>query len=265
MDFLAIDFETATSKNSSACSLGMVFVSGTKIMHEEYFLIKPPGLKVDPLNSRIHGLTAEHLKDAPSFEDVWKKIAYFFHPHCHLVAHNAQFDMNVLKNCLIESDIKIPEFNYFCSMAFSTRACRGQNVGRSLRDRAQYFGVTMESHHNALSDARVCAEIVLKSMEEKKKETVDKYLQTFSSIPLKSFSDLRIEETFSKIAKNKKQSVAIAEITPTVTSIQVSHPLFGKSIAFTGELNSLSRKEAMQQAVNVGAILKSTVSKKTIS
>ena len=40
-DFTAIDFETATNKMSSACSIGLVAVNNLEIVKKEYFLIKP--------------------------------------------------------------------------------------------------------------------------------------------------------------------------------------------------------------------------------
>lgn len=66
--------------------------------------------------------------------------------------------------------------------------------------------------------------------------------------------------TFSK-PKNAFGHIDIKSITPTCCA-NGSHPLCGKVLVFTGEL-SLSREEAMQLAVNCGAILKTSVSSKT--
>ncbi len=41
------------------------------------------------------------------------------------------------------------------------------------------------------------------------------------------------------------------------------HPLYQKAVVFTGEL-SIDRREAMQRAVNVGAVIKTAVSRKPI-
>lgn len=263
MDFLAIDFETANSNNNSACSLGMVFVSRHLIMHRKHFFIKPPGLKFDAVNTKIHGISAEDVKNAPTFEQVWKEISHFFHPHCLLVAHNAQFDMNVLKNCLAEYDLKEPTFDYFCSMSFTEPICEGSNISKSLKNRADYFGIDIGDHHNALSDAEVCAQLVMKSIEMQNKIDVHSYIAANRSVPVKPFSELKVQKKFIKKDTFKKDIIKISELVPTVESISTAHPLFGKTIAFTGDLETLERKEAMQHAVNVGAFPKTSIVKKT--
>lgn len=52
------------------------------------------------------------------------------------------------------------------------------------------------------------------------------------------------------------------EIRPQVSFFDPKHPLYQKAIVFTGEL-SIDRREAMQRAVNVGAVIKTAVSRKT--
>ena len=66
----------------------------------------------------------------------------------------------------------------------------------------------------------------------------------------------------SKPKAPKFQKIDISAITPSCDCIDSSSLLCGKDIVFTGEL-SIPRDEAMQLAVNAGAILKSSVSRKT--
>ncbi|USK54545.1 transposase [Cytobacillus solani] len=100
MDFITIDFEIANNHMNSACSLGMVFIQNNKIIDEKYYLIQPPTLELDQEMSKIHGLSFDDLKNAPKFDEVWGEISHYFHNESLFVAHNAQFDMNVLRNCL---------------------------------------------------------------------------------------------------------------------------------------------------------------------
>ena len=264
MDFIAIDFETATAKFSSACSLGLVFVKDNQIIDEKYYLIKPPGMFIDHSNTKIHGLTAEILKDAPTFDQVWPEIQHYFHDEHLITAHNAQFDMNVLRNTLSEYNINHPEFNYFCSIPFSTRACRGEGISNSLKIRADYFGIEMGEHHNALSDARTCANLILKCIQVKKRKSVHSYITMHGQgIPVRPFSELNGQDSMIIKGKYKKAKVKISEIAATTTEFDVQHPLFGKTIVFTGELEFTDRKEAMQKAIDLGALVKSGVSSKT--
>ncbi|RIW32557.1 exonuclease [Bacillus salacetis] len=261
MDFIALDFEIANHKLSSACSLGMVFVEENVIVDKKSFLIKPPGLDVDPDYTKIHGITREMLKDAPSFPEIWSEIHYYFSKRNLFVAHNAQFDMNVLKNTLLEYSIQIPEFEYVCSIPVSTRACRGERIGNSLKERAERFGVVLENHHDALSDARACAELVIKCVESKRRKSLQSYCRTYGSIPVKKFSELKLQTTFRK--RKKFNKIAIKDIVANKEIFDENHELYGKNVVFTGDLLTFDRKEAMQKVVDLGGFVKSGVSRKT--
>ncbi|WP_245712521.1 exonuclease domain-containing protein [Anaerobacillus alkalilacustris] len=263
-DFIAIDFEIANHNYSSACSLGMVFVDERKIVDEKYYLIQPPNLELDEEFSKIHSLTLDQLSTAPLFHEVWDEIKPFFNDDSLIIAHNAQFDMNTLKNCLIENSLNVPNFKYVCSIPISTRACRGEGIGSSLKERTKRFGITLDDHHHALSDARACAELVIKCLEVKKRKTIHSYCKTYSSIPVKLFSDLKTQSTFLIRGKRKKfDSVKIAEITPTTSNIDNNHPFYNRLFVFTGNLETIDRKNAMQKVVDVGGIIKSGVTKNT--
>lgn len=52
-------------------------------------------------------------------------------------------------------------------------------------------------------------------------------------------------------------SIKVKEITPTISSFDENHPLYGKTVVFTGSLKNedgskLYRKDAMQAVVNLG-------------
>lgn len=256
-DFIAIDFETANNDMSSACSIGLVAVKNNEIAETFYSLINPGDIQFE--NSAINGITPNDVKNAPSFPEVWAKIKLYFIDNI-IVAHNAIFDMSILKNCLLKYEMDMPNFSYVCSIPFSTIACRGENVGRSLEARASHFDIEVEGHHNALSDAVTCAKLVLTCIKLKKRKSFNSYCSTFSSLPIKQFKDLTPQK---ELKKNKFNKISVSEIKATVDSVNETHPLYGKNIVFTGELKIMDRKAAMQKVVNLGAVLKSGVSKKT--
>lgn len=267
-DFVAIDFETSNSNMSSACSIGLVAIKNNEIAETFYSLIKPNVVNFDDDNVKINGITEADVKDAPSFVEVWKKINKYFVNNI-IVAHNAFFDMSVLKDCLIENDLDIPDFDYVDSIPFSTCACDG-NIGRSLETRAEYFGVELGNHHNGLSDATVCANLVLACLNAKKIENVATYCSRFDNISIKNFTELNPQKNFvknrskqSNVQNLRHNKVCISEIACTTTDLNTEHPFYNKSIVFTGDLEYMDRKTAMQKAVDHGAILKSGVSSKT--
>lgn len=268
MDFIALDFEIANNDLSSACSLGMVFVDGNQKVKEKYFLIKPPKLKVEKSFSQVHGLTEEDLKEERTFDEIWEEIRGCFTKDTLIVAHNAFFDMSVLKSCLLHYSLEVPEFFYACSIPISTRGLNGFKVGNSLKARVEHFGVTLDHHHNALSDAKACADMVLKCLEIKQRKSLQSYCKTYSSIPVHSFADLNPQTTFYTRIKRKNvrksfPTVSVSDITPSTKEFDENHPLFEKNRVFTGELSTVDRAEAMQLVVDKGAVIKSGVSGKT--
>lgn len=262
-DFIALDFEIANNMLSSACSLGMVFVKDQQIIDEKYFLIQPPTLEFDKKTIEIHGITADDVRHEKKFNEIWHEISPFFNKDTKIIAHNAQFDMSVLHCCLTEYSLDFPEFTYADSISISTKQCRGERIGNSLKERLSYFNIQLENHHNALSDAKACAELVIKCLELKKKKTLESYLNTYSSISQRSFSELKPQTEFKKRGERFGHKVTISEIAVTVESIKVNNPFFGKNVVFTGDLQSMNRREAMQEVVNFGGIVRSTVNGST--
>ncbi|WP_147535239.1 exonuclease domain-containing protein [Bacillus marasmi] len=262
MDFIAIDFEIANNNLNSACSLGMIFVDQNQIVDKKYYLIKPPSLIFDEKMAKIHGLTKEDVLNAPKFDEVWQEIKHFFKPGTLVVAHNAQFDMSVLKSCLLEYSLDVPDIQYACSISISSLACNG--VRGSLKARTQHFGIALEHHHNALADAEACAELVIKSVELCNHQSIDSYLSINSAaIPVKSLARFKHQNSFYRKKPQKYKKIDIQDITPSCEEMDCNHPFFEKQMVFTGELSMMERATAMQKAVDAGGIIKSGVSRKT--
>lgn len=262
MDFITIDFEIANDNLSSACSMGLAFVKNNQIIDKKHYYIKPPRMLFNEKMVNVHGITANNVKNAPKFDQIWEDINKFFDGSNIFVAHNAQFDMSVLYSCLNEYKLVAPNFYYMDSISISTKAVNGHRVGNSLMDRCEYFGIPLENHHNALSDAIATAELVIRSINTKKRKNLYSFCKTYSSIPIKAFSELKPNTSFSK-RKARFKKINISEIAATVDTIDTNHIFFGKNFVFTGELQTLERKEAMQKVVDLGGILKSGVSSKT--
>lgn len=260
MDFICIDFETANYDLTSACSVGIVGVKDNKISDTYYSLIKPKNLYFHHKNIEIHGITPKHVENAPQFDGIWREINQFFKDNYTIVAHNASFDMSVLKLNLMQYDLPIPKFNYVCSISFSAKACKGLNVGSSLIERAKHFDIDVTNHHNALDDALTCANIVLKCIDNKNKKSFQTYLNTYTSIPIKNIIELNPKTT---LFKSKFNNIKLSEIQPTIDDIDNCNDFFGKQIVLTGELSYMDRRTAMQKIVNAGGIIHNSVSKNT--
>lgn len=260
-DFVAIDFETANSNMNSACSMGLAFVKNNKIVDSKYFLIQPPDMHFDTNNILIHNITPEMVTNAPTFDYIWNKV-YPLIQDSLLIAHNARFDMSVIKCCLMHYNIPIPEIHYACSIPISTKACHG--ISNKLVDRAAALSVEIKNHHNALDDAKVCAQIVINTITMLHRKSIHTFLSTYSSIVIRDLVSLKPQTTFGKKEPKFKKHISISEIAASIDSIEIdkSHVFYGKSFIFTGELPTVNRKIAMEKVVSNGGILKSTVNSK---
>ncbi|KMT33024.1 exonuclease [Melissococcus plutonius] len=76
MNFIAMDFETASHERHSACSLALVKVENSRIVDEYYTLIQPE-TQFFWKNIQIHGIHPEDVTDAPNFQKFGKEYNYF--------------------------------------------------------------------------------------------------------------------------------------------------------------------------------------------
>jgi DNA polymerase III subunit epsilon len=157
--FLAIDFETADTQPDSACSVGLVRVENGLIVQEVMKLIRPPREKV--MFTYIHGLTWEHVCDAPSFGEIWPEVAPLFRGVDYLIAHNASFDRRVLAACCTAHGIEVPDLSFKCTVQIARKALGIYPT--KLSDVCRTLEIDL-NHHEALSDARACAKIMIRAM-----------------------------------------------------------------------------------------------------
>jgi len=160
--FLAIDFETANHQATSACAVGLVRVEAGQVTQEAAFLIRPPSPRF--FFTHIHGLTWNDVRDAPTFADLWPEVARLMKGARFLAAHNAPFDRAVLRACCALYDLPAPRKPYVCTVRLA-RATWNIRPTR-LPDVCNRLGPELR-HHEALSDARACAGIVMRAQGER--------------------------------------------------------------------------------------------------
>jgi DNA polymerase III subunit epsilon len=159
--FVALDFETADSGADSACAIGLVKARGGRIVEEAHFLIRPPRSLFT--FSYIHGIRWEHVKDKPTFADLWPQIEAFITGVDFLAAHNAPFDRKVLEACCKLAGVSSGERHFLCTVQLARRAWNVRPT--RLPNVCDYLGLEL-AHHEALSDARACANIVLSALRQ---------------------------------------------------------------------------------------------------
>lgn len=159
----AIDFETANASMFSACSIGVTVIEDGVLSESWSTLIHPPKIagKFSVHNIMIHGITENMVEHAPEFPEIYERLLTSMKDAV-LCAHNAEFDMKVLR-CLCEHYyLNLPQTEYFCTVRL-TRSALPFLERHRLNTVSEYFGIEL-NHHDASSDARACALIVLNLM-----------------------------------------------------------------------------------------------------
>jgi DNA polymerase-3 subunit epsilon len=160
LDFTAIDFETANSSNASACAVGLARVRDGRVVATAGWLIQPPAGhdRFFELNTRIHGLRAEDVVGAKTWTQQLGDIAAFAGADV-LVAHNAGFDMMVLRRACEATGDTCPPYRYVCSLQVARKLYELESY--RLPSVAAAAGFIDFPHHDATADALACAHIMI--------------------------------------------------------------------------------------------------------
>jgi DNA polymerase-3 subunit epsilon len=160
LDFTAIDFETANSSIASACSVGLVRVRDGQVVDRIGWHIKPPPGHdhFAEWNVRIHGITPDMVREAPGWREQFADLVAFLGDD-HLVAHNAGFDMNVIKGACTVTEIPVPSYAYVCSLQVARQTYKLESYRLPVVARAA--GFEDFPHHDAVADAEACAAIMI--------------------------------------------------------------------------------------------------------
>ena len=159
--FVAFDVETPNHRNDRMSAIGITVVEDGRIVEEFYSLVNPE-TEFDYFNTQLTGISEDTIRNAPTFRELWPRVDPFMSSGL-LVAHNAAFDMNVLKKCLSAYEIDwMPYTRYICTVQMGRRLLPG--ISHKLDALCGYYGIELE-HHQAASDSRACAEILLRYLE----------------------------------------------------------------------------------------------------
>ena len=142
--YIAFDVETPNRFNSRMSAIGIAVVEDGRIV------------------DTFTGIDSEAVAGAPTFPELWERIEPLMSSGI-LVAHNAPFDMGVLKKCLQSYGIAWrPQVRGLCTVLMGRRLLPG--ISHRLGDMCAYYGIDL-NHHRADSDSMACAQILLRYME----------------------------------------------------------------------------------------------------
>lgn len=257
MNFVAIDFETANEKRNSPCSIGIVVVKNGEIIEKLHHLIKPKEMRFMPINIGIHGIRPNMVKDELEFNEIWGKIKHYFNNNL-VIAHNASFDISVLRNTLELYNIKKPTFNYMCTMKLSRNFYNNLDNAR-LNTVNKFLGYSFK-HHDALADAMACSNILFNISEELNSKDINEISK------LVGVTIGEVNEKGYKPSSNKGRIIRKSNREPLIknTIERFKFDAFkNEVVVFTGGLSSMTRNEANMLVRKLSGSVGSSVTKKT--
>lgn len=268
LSYIALDFETANSSRESACALGMTKVINGNLVESISQVFKPPeGFDhFDSRNISIHRITPATVKEKDRFEKVWPRF-YEFTEGLPVVAHNASFDMSVLRGSLRASNLEWPEMEYACTWVMSKKLF--QIAAHSLPFVAREAKILWDEtkHHEAEYDANVCAEIVLSMASAQGVDSLEELLTSLELSMGVLYSDGWLTCRSNSTSQYSHHSVGESNLRPsdveTNTNANPDHPFYNKRIVFTGRLASVTRPDAWHLVAQVGGIPKDAMTKST--
>ncbi len=159
--FIAFDVETPNRRSDRMSAVGITVIEDG-IIEDGYYSLVNPETHFDYFNTQITGISEETVRNAPVFPEVWTQIEPLMSSGL-LVAHNAVFDMGVLKKCLYDYGIEWkPYVRYICTVQMGRRILPG--MSHKLNALCEYYGICLD-HHKADSDSRACADILLRYLD----------------------------------------------------------------------------------------------------
>lgn len=181
-----------------------------------------PNCEIDEFIESLTGITNAMLETAPDLEIVLPQFLAFVGDKV-VVGHNVNFDVNFIYDCAENLKLNLFTNNFVDTMRIS-RKLYADLKHHTLADLVVALGVGETVEHRALADCiqtKECFEIMRNRADE------------IGGIP-------------------KKTNAIAKTIVAETTDFDEDSPIYGRTFAFTGTLERMTRKEAMQMVANAG-------------
>ena len=159
-DMVIYDLETTgvNIKNANIVEIAAkrLNVIGNEV-EEFHRLVKPPGGYIPPSVTRVHGISTDDVRDAPSIEMVLPEFCSFIQDRI-LIGHNvARYDNPILERDLL-TYLKLSLTNpYYDTLETARRLLPRQR--RGIEALAEKFGIEHNTLHRAMEDVEVNRQI----------------------------------------------------------------------------------------------------------
>lgn len=245
-DYVVVDLETTgySPLYDNIIEMCALRIRNNKIVDQFTSLVnKDCCICIDRFISDLTGITQNMINSAPDIKDILPKFIDFIGSDI-IVGHNVNFDINFLYDESMRETGKPISNNFVDTMRISRRLHPDQQHHR-LSDLSERYSIDNSGAHRSKRDCEIT-----KLCYDSLKNDV---LETFGSL----------DEFIKQKSPRNNHTVHAKDITSENHEFDESHPLYGKICVFTGALDRMTRKEAMQIVANIGGINADSVTKKT--
>jgi DNA polymerase-3 subunit epsilon len=173
--FMVFDTET-TDYSGYIVSIACILydIQENKILDSMYTLVNPQ-TEISAGAQKVHKISQEDVKDAPSFIEIWPEIKKYYDQQCNIVGHNIGFDLRVIERELDRANFpELPPVKVFDTMELAKDVLKlkdknGRRIkAPSLEECINYYAIQLpsEEYHNALVDTEASLEVFKKLMSE---------------------------------------------------------------------------------------------------
>jgi len=247
--YCVIDLETTghSPLEDEIIEIGAIkYVDRVKV--GEFQSLVRPGVErdikyIDDFIEQLTGITNEMIWNAPETIDVLPRFAEFI-GDCDLLGYFVSFDINFLYDNFI-SCLNIPLKNNHIDILRMARRLYPQLTHHRLMDMVSHLKLDIEGSHRSIFDCRATQLCYDKFREE----------------AIKQYGS---EDNFLELGfKKRNNKLHASSIVGDDSQHDPDNYLYGRYCVFTGQLERMNRKEAMQIVANIGGINEDLVTKKT--
>lgn len=242
-DYTIIDLETTGLDPSfdEIIEISALKIRNNKII-EEYSTLIQPTYEIDEFITNLTGITNEMLKNAPLLDEKIEEIIDFIGEDI-IVGHNVNFDINFLYDNYLKIDKKELKNDYIDTMRLAKNFLKELKHHR-LMDLVYYYEIDTKGFHRAILDC---------------KSTFDIY----NNIKMDIINKYDSVEKWVDLLKKRKDGIKAKDIVSLNKDFDIDNLLYNKNCVFTGKLEKMERKEAMQKVVDIGGLVQDNINKDT--
>ena len=228
-NYVVVDIETTglDSRFDEIIEIGAIKYINDEEIGRFHSLVKPEE-GISDFITKLTGITEDMLVDAPSVSSVLPKFRAFVGDDI-LIGHNVNFDINFIYDYSKYQSLPLFSNDFVDTMRLSRRLYKDM-PNHKLKSLISYLGIGGTIEHRALADCISTYQCYLKMKQ---------YV---------------LETGVSLVTERKNYNALAKSIKAETDEFDPDSPVFGRSFAFTGKLERMTRKEAMQAVVNAGGL-----------